>query len=806
MFCHGREVLKVMCTMDDRIVHGLNTTVPTVSFSGKVNATQTCKQLYESVFNQDRNRYCKFTDKRRFKALHKCMEVFSGAKPDIFGPKKEDDAGVMFMSEKEVLKVMCTMDDRIVHGLNTTVPTVSFSEFSPQCIFCPPCATPMMEAHLSRDQAIKGCIAKTSAVVEQLREERAKDGEDLAVLKQLRKEQTKVFNQDRNSHCKFTDKRRFKALHKCMEVFSGAKPDIFGPKKEDDAGVMFMSEKEVLKVMCTMDDRIVHGLNTTVPTVSFSGKMMEAHLSRDQAIKGCIAKTSAVVEQLREERAKDGEDLAVLKQLRKEQTKSPDNLESFMRMELISLSPPRWRSRSFTLLRVVSLQDSKLPLSLRSNLLDLFSQIEREFENLYIENLELRREIETLNDRLAPDGQTFEGADLAKGALKTKASHSTSQLSQKLKTTYKASTSKIVSSFKATTSRAVCQLVREYVGHRDGIWDLSVTRTQPVVLGTASADHTAMLWSIETGKCLLKYLGHQGSVNSIKFHPTEQMALTASGDQTAHIWRYQVQLPTPQPVADMSQQTPCEDDVDFSDKDEPDGEVEGPNDCPSVRVATTTLRSHQGVVIAADWLVGGKQVVTASWDRAANLYDVETSELVHSLTGHDQELTHCCTHPTQRLVVTSSRDTTFRLWDFRDPSIHSVNVFQGHTDTVTSAVFTVGDNVVSGSDDRTVKVWDLKNMRSPIATIRTDSAVNRISVSVNQRIIALPHDNRQVRLFDMSGVRLARLPRTNRQGHRRMVCCSAWCEDNASCNLFSCGFDRQAIGWNINIPALLQEK
>uniref|UniRef100_A0A8D0A920 WD repeat domain 37 n=1 Tax=Sander lucioperca TaxID=283035 RepID=A0A8D0A920_SANLU len=188
-------------------------------------------------------------------------------------------------------------------------------------------------------------------------------------------------------------------------------------------------------------------------------------------------------------------------------------------------------------------QDSKLPLSLRSNLLDLFSQIEREFENLYIENLELRREIETLNDRLAAEGQTFEGADLAKGALKTKASHSTSQLSQKLKTTYKASTSKIVSSFKATTSRAVCQLVKEYVGHRDGIWDLSVTRTQPVVLGTASADHSAMLWSIETGK-----EGHLGS--DIGFAPS--LSSSASGDQTAHIWRYMVQLPTPQPVADIN--------------------------------------------------------------------------------------------------------------------------------------------------------------------------------------------------------------------------------------------------------------
>lgn len=450
-------------------------------------------------------------------------------------------------------------------------------------------------------------------------------------------------------------------------------------------------------------------------------------------------------------------------------------------------------------------QDSKLPLALRNNLLDLFGQIEREFENLYIENIELRREIDSLNERLTGDGQTVDGADPSKGALKAKASHSTSQLSQKLKTTYKASTSKIVSSFKATAgSRALCQLLKEYAGHRDGIWDLGVTRTQPVVLGTASADHSAILWSIETGKCVLRYAGHAGSVNSIKFHPTEQMALTASGDQTAHIWRYMVQLPTPQPQPDVS--APCDEDQDSSDREEGEVDGEGPSEVPTVRVATATLKSHQGVVIAADWLVGGKQVVTASWDRAANLYEVETSELVHSLTGHDQELTHCCTHPTQRLVVTSSRDTTFRLWDFRDPSIHSVNVFQGHTDTVTSAVFTAGDNVVSGSDDRTVKVWDLKNMRSPIATIRTDSAVNRISVSANNRIIALPHDNRQVRLFDMSGVRLARLPRSNRMGHRRMVCCTAWNEENQSCNLFTCGFDRQAIGWNINIPALLQEK
>ena len=46
--------------------------------------------------------------------------------------------------------------------------------------------------------------------------------------------------------------------------------------------------------------------------------------------------------------------------------------------------------------------------------------------------------------------------------------------------------------------------------------------------------------------------------------------------------------------------------------------------------------------------------------------------------------------------------------------------------SVTSAAFVGSDKVVSSSDDTTCKVWDLKNMRSPITTIRTDSGVNRL--------------------------------------------------------------------------------
>lgn len=83
-------------------------------------------------------------------------------------------------------------------------------------------------------------------------------------------------------------------------------------------------------------------------------------------------------------------------------------------------------------------------------------------------------------------------------------------------------------------------IFRAFAGHKDGIWDVSAAKMGISVVGTASADHKAGVWAIDSGRCLLKYQGHTGSVNSIRFHPSRELALTSSGDHTSHIWQASV--------------------------------------------------------------------------------------------------------------------------------------------------------------------------------------------------------------------------------------------------------------------------
>ncbi|EJW88112.1 hypothetical protein WUBG_00972 [Wuchereria bancrofti] len=412
----------------------------------------------------------------------------------------------------------------------------------------------------------------------------------------------------------------------------------------------------------------------------------------------------------------------------------------------------------------------QIALPHKARLYQLFEYVEKEIDSLYEENCELQAKLNQLSERLgetvtiSPEVCSSSNDPLS---ARKEAGRKGNQMRQKLKTALRVPPGRLVQSLKVVSdSSRRCRYVRSFLGHRDGIWHVTASRGTQPILASASADQTCLLWSLDIGSCLAQYTGHVGSVNGVAFGPSttdsnEFMLATASGDRTAHIWKAVVPGNTQLP-------TLSSEDDELAEKEQTSGgnDIQGGGEVHAsciVRQPLVRLTGHVNAVMAVEWFSSGEQLITASWDRTANIYDAERGEIVNILSGHDDELNHCNAHPSQKLIVTASRDSTFRLWDFRE-SIQSV------------------------------AVWDLRNMRSAIVTVRLDSAVNRLSIS-SRSVVAIPQDNRNIRLYDLNTVRLTRLPRASGQSHRRIVCCAAWADDHPNYDLFTCGFDKQVIAW-----------
>jgi WD40 repeat protein len=121
-----------------------------------------------------------------------------------------------------------------------------------------------------------------------------------------------------------------------------------------------------------------------------------------------------------------------------------------------------------------------------------------------------------------------------------------------------------------------------------------------------------------------------------------------------------------------------------------------------IRSPIRRYEGHSDACIAAEWFPDGELLATASWDRTANVYNVETGKVLCQLQ-HDDYLTNVSIHRSHKIILTSSKDTTFKVWDFRDP-ICSVQIYQGHNRSVNSAIFVGDAQIATASDDQTVKV------------------------------------------------------------------------------------------------------
>eukprot|EP01132_Coremiostelium_polycephalum_P003174 gene3174-3973_t len=213
-----------------------------------------------------------------------------------------------------------------------------------------------------------------------------------------------------------------------------------------------------------------------------------------------------------------------------------------------------------------------------------------------------------------------------------------------------------------------------------------------------------------------------------------------------------------------------------------------------IRSPSLELKGHTGPVIGATW-ISGSMVVSASWDNTIRWWNTETGKvLAQTNIGPDKvhRVTNLSSIPnTNTHSITSSTDGVIRLWDFRSSLSGCIDSIHGHQEPVNSAVFTSdGNHIVSGGDDRTVKVWDIRQSKTCKTSIRCPFAINRLSVSPGTSIIAIPQDDGRISVYDVNGNRKGKMRDQYKYGHKLMASSTAWSYDDSV--IFSSGFDRKA--------------
>lgn len=130
----------------------------------------------------------------------------------------------------------------------------------------------------------------------------------------------------------------------------------------------------------------------------------------------------------------------------------------------------------------------------------------------------------------------------------------------------------------------------------------------------------------------------------------------------------------------------------------------------------------------------GAYVVTSSSDYSARLWTVPDLRLVAVFADQEDDVEMSVFHPDKPLVATASRDHRVRVYDFGGKLLHT---FSGHTADVISVEWMRGaDEIVSSSDDGTIKRWSLAN-NGLVADIDLDGIeTDTIAIAADGRIFA----------------------------------------------------------------------
>ncbi len=242
-------------------------------------------------------------------------------------------------------------------------------------------------------------------------------------------------------------------------------------------------------------------------------------------------------------------------------------------------------------------------------------------------------------------------------------------------------------------------------------------------LASGHDDKTIRLWDLNTKKVLRSFTGHSQAVRAIAYSPNEEILATASDDKTIKLWN----VNTFQEIC--------------------------------------TLFGHSHAVKSVTFSSDGKLLASGSWDKTVKLWDVKTSQEICTLSGHQLQVSAVALSqipPSGGILASASFDRTIRLWEV-DQAFECVgelknlrnynfsSILSGHTWAVLTVAFSPdGKILASGSDDNTIKLWEVNTGQLICTLVGHSWSVVAVTFSTDGEMLISGSRDKTVKLWSVS--------------------------------------------------------
>ncbi|MCJ1357292.1 MAG: hypothetical protein MMC33_007288 [Icmadophila ericetorum] len=210
-----------------------------------------------------------------------------------------------------------------------------------------------------------------------------------------------------------------------------------------------------------------------------------------------------------------------------------------------------------------------------------------------------------------------------------------------------------------------------------------------------------------------------------------------------------------------------------------------------------TISRFDDIAHGAEIRRDGRVMAAGDDTGAIQVFDINSRAILKTWKEHKQPVWTAKFSPFElTTLMSASDDRTVRLWDL--PAGGSVTTFVGHQDYVRSGAFMPGQAsglVVSGSYDQTVRIWDPRTPTRAVMTFKHTAPVEAVLTMPSGTTILAAADN-QVSILDIIAAR----PLQMLQNHQKTV--TSLCLASHAKRLVTGGLDGhvkifETTGWNI---------